>query len=154
MEEEHSGDDGAFAELEKVTVATVRARIKELAKEGGDLNQDEFQVIKGYLDFCTEEIQLKRALKDAEEKLDALAHRKYETLTEAEIKTVVVNDKWMAALYVAIHGELNRISQTLTYRVKELAERYETPLPKQLNRVSNLEQTVNSHLERMGFSWR
>ena len=29
----------------------------------------------------------------------------------------------------AIHGEMDRISQALTERVKELAERYETPLP-------------------------
>lgn len=153
MEEEHSGDDGAFAELEKVTFATVRARLKELAKEGGDLNQDEFQVIKGYLDLCTEEIQLKRALRDAEEKLDALAYAKYLTLTEAEVKTLVVNDKWLAALNVAIHGEIERISQTLTRRVKELAERYETPLPKQVSRAKDLEQIVDAHLQRMGFTW-
>src|SRR5205085_9266993 len=92
MEEEHSGEDGAFAELEKVTLATVRARLKELAKEGGDLTSDEFQVIKEYLDLCTQEAELKRALKEAEETLDALAYAKYLTLTEVEIKALVVDD--------------------------------------------------------------
>ena len=53
----------------------------------------------------------------------------YPKLTEAEIKTLVVDDKWLAALDAAIHGEMDRISQALTQRVKELAERYETPLP-------------------------
>ena len=43
---------------------------------------------------------------------------------------LVVDDKWIAALDAAIHGEMDRISQQLTpTRVKELAERYETPLP-------------------------
>jgi type I restriction enzyme M protein len=153
MEEEHSGEDGAFAELENVTLATVRARLKELAKEGGDLNQDEFQVIKEYLDLCTQEADLKRALKEAREKLDALAYAKYPKLGEAEIKKLVVDDKWLAALDAAIHGEMDRISQTLTHRVTELAERYETRLPQQASRVSELEQIVNRHLEKMGFSW-
>ena len=38
-------------------------------------------------------------------------------------------------------------------RVKEMAERYETPLPQMISRVANLEEKVNRHLERMGFSW-
>ncbi len=43
--------------------------------------------------------------------------------------TLVGDDHWLAALDKDIHGEMDRISQTLTQRVKELAERYETPLP-------------------------
>ncbi len=46
-----------------------------------------------------------------------------------------------------------RISQTLTRRVKERAERYETPLPLAVSHVADLERAVNRHLERMGFSW-
>ena len=42
----------------------------------------------------------------------------------------------------------------LTQRVKELAERYETPLPQMVSRVAELEAKVNRHLEKMGFSWR
>jgi type I restriction enzyme M protein len=153
MEEEQSGEEGAFAELEKVTFATVRARLKELAKEGGDLNHDEFQVISEYLDLCAQEAELKRALKEAETKLDALAYAKYPTLTEAEIKKLVVDDKWLAALDAAIHGEMDRISQSLSRRVKELAERYETSLPHQVKKVLDLEQVVNRHLQGMGFVW-
>ena len=41
----------------------------------------------------------------------------------------------------------------LTQRVKELAERYETPLPQMASRVDELEEKVNRHLERMGFAW-
>ncbi len=51
----------------------------------------------------------------------------------------------------AIHGEMDRISQALTQRVKELAERYETPLPQMVDRVAELEAKVNRHLKRMGF---
>jgi type I restriction enzyme M protein len=71
---------------------------------------------------------------------------------KAEVKTLVVDDKWLAALDAAIHGEMDRISQALTQRVKELAERYEMPLPQMASRVAELEAKVNRHLERMGFS--
>jgi type I restriction enzyme M protein len=95
----------------------------------------------------------RRALKDAEADLDAKAYAKYPKLTGAEIQTLVVDDKWLAALEAAIHGEMDRISQALTTRVKELAERYEV-MPRLNTNVAELEQTVNRHLERMGFSWK
>jgi len=62
-----------------------------------------------------------------------------------------VDDKWLSSLDKAIHGEMDRISQSLTQRVKELAERYETPMPQMTARVAELEAKVNRHLERMGF---
>ena len=46
---------------------------------------------------------------------------------------------------------MDRISQALTQRVKELAERYETPLPQLADKVSEWERKVNGHLAKMGF---
>jgi type I restriction enzyme M protein len=54
----------------------------------------------------------------------------------------------------AIHGEMDRVSQQLTQRVKELSERYETPMPQMVSRVTDLEAKVNRHLKKMGFSWK
>ncbi len=90
-------------------------------------------------------------MKEAEAELDAMAYGKYPTLTEAEIKMLVVDDKWLAAFDAAIHGEMDRISQALTRRVKELAERYESPLPKQVGKVADLEQIVNRRFGKDGF---
>jgi len=66
----------------------------------------------------------------------------------------VVDDKWLAALDAAIYGEMDRVSQQLTQRVKDLAERYETPLPQMASRVAELEAKVNHHLQVMGFAWK
>jgi type I restriction enzyme M protein len=49
---------------------------------------------------------------------------------------------------------MDRVSQQLTQGVKELAERYETPLPQIASRVADLEAKVNRHLEKMGFAWK
>ncbi|MGH9754771.1 MAG: N-6 DNA methylase [Blastocatellia bacterium] len=149
MEEEHGGEEGAFAELEKVNRTTVAARLRDLRFENGE--SEEKATLEKYLELCDRQADLKRAIKEAEDKLDTLAYAKYPKLSEAEIKTLVVDNKWMAALDARIHGEMDRISQALTHRVKELAERYENPLPQQANRMDELEQEVNHHLERMGF---
>jgi type I restriction enzyme M protein len=61
------------------------------------------------------------------------------------------DDKWLAALDAAIHGEMDRVSQQLTRRVKELAGRYETPLPELAQQVEALAARVDAHLARMGF---
>ncbi|MDP2141752.1 MAG: N-6 DNA methylase [Gammaproteobacteria bacterium] len=151
LEEEHGGEEGAFAELEKINKAGVAARLKDI--KGDKEAQDEIAVLDQWLTLNTDEAALKKQLKDAETVLDAKAYAHYPKLTEAEIKTLVVNDKWLAALERDIHGEMDRISQALTQRVKELAERYETPLPQMTTRVAELEAKVNAHLKRMGFTW-
>ena len=138
--------------LDKVNKANVTARLKEI--EGDKEAKDEAAVLDEWLKLANEEADLKKRLKDAEADLDAKAYKKYPTLTEAEIKTLVVDDKWLAALDAAVHGEMDRISQALTQRVKELAERYETPMPQMVSRVAELEAKVNRHLEKMGFSWK
>jgi type I restriction enzyme M protein len=152
MEEEHGGEDGAFADLDKVNKANVAARLKEI--KGDQAAKDEAAVLNDWLKLNDEETDLKKRLKEAETALDTQAYAKYPKLTESEIKTLVVDDKWLADLDTAVHGEMDRVSQQLTQRVKELAERYETPLPRMISRVAELEAKVNHHLERMGFSWK
>jgi type I restriction enzyme M protein len=150
LEEEHGGEEGAFAELEKVNKANVAARLKEI--RGDKEARDEAAALSAWLKLANDEAEVKKRLKDAEAELDAKAYRHYRTLTEPEIQSLVVDDKWLATLDAAIHGEMDRVSQQLTQRVKELAERYETPLPRMTERVAELEARVNAHLEKMGFA--
>jgi type I restriction enzyme M protein len=82
-----------------------------------------------------------------------LALAKYPELTEAEVKSIVLDDKWLPAIEVTVKTEMDRISQRLTGRVKELIERYDTPLPAIDKEVKELELKVNTHLQKMGFVW-
>lgn len=152
LEEEHGGEDGAFAALDKVNKGNVSARLKEI--QGDPEAAEEAAVLREWMQLTDEAADLKNRLKEAEAELDAKAYAQYPELTEAEIKTLVVDDKWLTALKAAVHGELDRVSQVLSQRVKELAERYETPLPQLTDRVAELEEKVNRHLERMGFAWQ
>ncbi len=78
---------------------------------------------------------------------------KYPKLTEAEIKTLVVDDKWFASIQAAIEGEVQRLTQQLAGRVKELEERYTHPLPKLEHVVVELTTKVEHHLKQMGLVW-
>jgi len=152
LEEEHGGEEGAFSELDKVNKANVTSRLKEINDDKE--STEEAAVLNSWMGLCDEESDAKRAIKEADAELDQLAYAKYSKLTEAEIKMLVVEDKWLAAIAAAVHGEMERISQALTGRINELAERYETPLPQVASMVVALEKTVTAHLERMGFSWK
>ena len=78
----------------------------------------------------------------------------YGKLTEDEIKALVVDDKWLATLAAAVQGELDRVSQTLTGRIRQLAERYATPLPQITGEVATLAARVDEHLKKMGAVWK
>jgi type I restriction enzyme M protein len=151
LEEEHSGEEGPFSELDALSGANVAARLKEI--EGNKEARDEAAVLNEWLKLSTEETDLKKRLKAAEADLDVKALAKYPKLAEGEIKALVVDDKWLAALNTAAHGEMDRVSQALTKRVRELGERYEIALPQLTNRVADFENKVNEHLKRMGFAW-
>ena len=53
----------------------------------------------------------------------------------------------------ALQAEVERVSQTLTDRVRELAERYAMPLPVLAAEVETLSARVEEHLRRMGVAW-
>jgi type I restriction enzyme M protein len=151
LEDENSGDEGVFAQFDKTNKPAVSARLKEI--QADKTAKDEIAVLRDWLKLANKEADLKRNLRELDTALDLLCLAKYPKLTETEIKMLVVEDKWIGALDKAVHGEMDRISQTLTQRVNELAERYETPMPQMIDQVTELETKVNRHLEKMGFAW-
>ena len=151
LEEEHSTEDGAFAELVKINKGEVNKRLKEMKADPD--SADETKVLKQWVELDNKQSELKKQIKEADAALDQLAHNQYSKLSVDEIKTLVVGDKWLAALDAAVQGELERVSQTLTGRVLQLAERYDTPLPQLTKRVEELSLKVNDHFKKMGVSW-
>ena len=168
LAEEHGGEDGAFSECEKLNRAEVSRRLKEVldAEPADDSKtlkvaeqpvpyasgeKSESAVLLEWLNLDHRETELNRKLKAAQAALMEKVAAKYAKLTEDEIKTLVVDDKWLATLAAAVQGELDRVSQTLTGRIRQLAERYATPLPQLTGEVATLAARVDGHLLKMGF---
>jgi type I restriction enzyme M protein len=155
LEEENSGEDDLFAEARnnagKITKGEITKRIREI--KGKPEFAEELNVLQEYLNFTEKEAEINGKIKDAEADLDKKLLVKYNDLKEDEIKTLVVEDKWMKFLNGSVKSEMERISQKLSGRIKELAERYETPLPILADEVEELSRNVDRHLKNMGFIW-
>jgi type I restriction enzyme M protein len=158
MREEHSGEDGLLTEViegegdkQKITAKAVKTRLKEIGKDPD--YADERKVLKEYAALLDQQTDAKARLKAAQADLHAKLDAKYPKLSEEEIKSLVVDDKWLATLSAAVQGELDRVSQTLTGRIRQLAERYATPLPKLREEVEALSARVDEHLRKMGAVW-
>jgi type I restriction enzyme M protein len=152
LEEEHSGDDAVFGGFDKINDKEVKSRIREIGRDADAA--DELAVLKQWLALSEQAGGLKRRIKTLDAELDAKALAHYPTLTPDEVKALVVDHKWMAALDAAVRGELDRVSQALTGRVKELAERYGRTMPELVQQVEDLQARVRGHLAKMGFAWK
>ncbi|MFG6102050.1 type I restriction-modification system subunit M [Leptothoe sp. EHU-05/26/07-4] len=153
--EEHSGEDGLLAEAQteagKVTKKTVTVRLKEI--KGDASSKDEQAVLKKCQTLFEQETKAKKAVKDVQEALDKAVFGQYPKLSEDEIKTLVVEDKWHATLQGSVSAEIERVTQQLANRVKVLEERYAEPLPELEQEVAALSGKVAEHLKKMGVEW-
>lgn len=171
MAEEHSGEDGLLEEVKtdsgKITKALFKKRLKDISDDVKQYkkvaepkvayreeNKEEAEVLTKYLELIEKESDIKKQIKEAEAELLEKLKKKYAELTEAEIKTLVIDDKWLTKIYSDVKSELDRISQQLTNRIKELAERYDKTLPNLDENVKTLESKVSKHLKKMGFEWK
>ena len=156
--EEHAsvdaGEDGPLAEVTNergiVTGAAVKARLKAI--RGETESDEEGDILTRCLTLIEAEAKAGKAVKEAHADLDRAVLARYTTLSEAEIKTLVVEDKWSASIRAAIDHEVQRLTQRLAGRVRELEERYARPLPALEHDVEEFGAKVESHLRRMGLS--
>ncbi len=149
--EEHNGEEGLLLEAQtdagKISKASISTRLKVA------IETDELEVLNQCKSLIEAEAKEKKLVKDTQEKLDKQVFTKYPTLTEEEIKTLVVDDKWFVLLAGNIQAEIERVTQQLANRVKDLEERYAEPLPQITEEVSVLSARVDEHLQRMGLAW-
>lgn len=158
--EEQCGEEGLLAEANeasegeppKITAKSLKAALKKI---GNDPDYaEERQALEAYAALLDQQADAKARLKTAQEDLEAKLDAKYPALNEDEIRTLVVDDKWLTTISAAVQGELDRVSQTLTVRIRQLAERYATPLPQLIHEVATLTGRVDGHLKKMGAVWK
>ncbi|MDW6092224.1 type I restriction-modification system subunit M [Vibrio rhizosphaerae] len=149
--EEHGGEDALLADAmndkDKITKASVAARAK------GAIEAEELNALKQATKLFNAEANAKKAVKEAQEVLDLAVFNHYPTLSLDEVKTLIVDDKWLATLQTNIQAEIERVTQQLANRVKELEQRYSTPLPTLTQSVVELSDKVANHLKAMGLEW-
>ena len=156
--EEHTGEDGLLADAtndsRNITKANVKARLDAIQpdlmtlREAQD-NDNEPDALEHCLSLIDTKAKADKAVKDAQLALDEQVLARYATLTEPEIKQLVIDDKWFATIQAAVVGEVQRLTQELTDRVKELEERYAQPLLVLEEEVEGYSVRVEEHFREI-----
>jgi type I restriction enzyme M protein len=155
MELEHGGEEGllenAKNDKDNITAASVKERLKNIKGNKNDV--DEVEMLEVYLKHSERIGEINKQIKTLQKSIEKKVWDKYKTLSDEEIKLLVVDHKWINHLENAVQNEMQRISHRLTQRIKELVERYEIPMPLLSSELKSLDEKVNAHLSKMGFSW-
>ena len=118
-----------------------------------EVYRDEYDALLAYQGKQDEYDALGKEITAAQKKLDDLVLKKYEALTEEEIKHLLFDCKWMPRLHDDINGEINRILNDYAARVIMIAKRYEHTLDEIEDRTAKSKAAVKQALERMGYKW-
>ena len=155
LEEEHGGEEGLLADATndngKLNKATVTKRMKEI--KGDASEKVAYTLMQAVEKLFEKAASLGKQLKEREAELDDLTLKQYEKLSEADVKRLVIENKWMASIQSSIQAEIDAISQRLTTRIKELGERYDETLGALDKATKEQEEKVNAHLKKMGLVW-
>lgn len=156
--EEQAGEGGLLAEVvegegdkQKITRKAVTARLKDI-KDDAEA-EEERKALTDYGALLDRLAESKTRLKDAEDVLNSKVAKKYGELSEDEIKVLTVDDKWLALLLADVQGEVDRVSQVLTGRIRQLAIRYLKPLPLITEELNAFSARVDEHLRKLGVRW-
>jgi type I restriction enzyme M protein len=156
MIEENNDEEGLLTEViegendkQKITAKAIKERLKEIEKDQDYF--DEHEALQACSNLLEQKTKVKTKIRITQENLDKKIDEKYSKLTEDEIKTLIINKKWMHILDAAVQDELDHVSQTLTGRIHELSKRYAFQLTKITDEVTTLSSLVAKHLKKMGF---
>ena len=124
---------------------------KETADDEGRFAS--LDLLHEYLELVEAESAAKTAHKTASDELVREVVARYPKLTGEEIKSLVIEDKWMASVEGDVREETDRVARTVAERVRLLEERYAEPLPELAAEVESLGERVEERLRQMGVDW-
>ncbi|MDY0911321.1 class I SAM-dependent DNA methyltransferase [Rathayibacter festucae] len=150
--EENAIEDGPLFDLVEVegrlTDAAAKAALKELKATNG--YPQEIAALTRVITLYASEANAKARVKDSTIALNEKAVAKYELLTETEVQSLVIDDKWGATLRRQIDGEITALGQTLIERLGVLAGRYEATVGELDALVCQLGERVVRRLVNLG----
>ena len=148
--EVHAVEDGLLADAmddDKISKALVAARLKAI-KTGGD--PGEIKALQCATKLYNADAAAKKAVKDAQADLDLATLKKYGDLTEGDVQTLALDDKWRTTVTSRAAVEVDALTRALVGRIEQLGERYAETVDTLDAELKRLEATVAGHLAAMG----
>ena len=143
-------DDDEEDKPVNVKIADVKKAIKN-AKTDGTTKED-LEILKLWESTYTKKEGYVSQWKQKRTALTEAIVAKYANLTEDEIKTLVVERKWLASVVGGCEALMQNVTHQIASDVTTLVERYEVTLGTTESKVNDLEQEVLRSLKEMGFT--
>jgi type I restriction enzyme M protein len=150
--DEHSGEEGLLASAmdeDKINKTLATARLRE-ARSESDTDLDEVAVLEQLVKLYSAEAAAKKEAKEAQAALDESTLKRYGSLTESDVKSLVLDDKWSATIRNRVSGEVNALTLGLVARIQQLGERYAETVGDLYDELETIEAKVSGHLADMG----
>lgn len=133
-----------------VKIADVKKAIRN-AKTDGTTKED-LEILKLWESTYTKKEGYASQCKQKRTELTEAVVAKYAALTEGEIKTLVVERKWLASVVGGCEALMQNVTHQIASDITNLAERYEVTLGATESKVNDLEKEVLRSLKEMGFT--
>ncbi|WP_344297923.1 type I restriction-modification system subunit M [Agromyces neolithicus] len=149
--EEHAVEDGLLAEAmddDKISKALATARLRVAKREKFD--QDEVKALEHLIKLYDAEAAAKKTIKEAQAALDLSVLKKYGELTESDVKSLVMDDKWQATVARRVSAEVEALTLVLVERIQEVGQRYRATLDDLMADFDELDAKLSEHLAAMG----
>lgn len=150
IDELSSASSQLYSELQEM--------IDQAKEESGEEDEDELKKVveklKKSASYKAKDKEKKgkdKKLKEQKVELTVALKKKYNELTEDEIKHLVIDNKWLATITGMILDEMKQVTHHLASEVVILSERYEFTLSYLSAACNRYEEEVNGYLKEMGF---
>lgn len=150
--DEHAVEEGLLWEAvgdDKITKALATARLRVAKIDGAEA--EEVQALRHVIKLYEAEAAAKRAVKDANDKIEQLALAQYAKLTTEDIQSLVIDDKWGGTIRGRVRAEVTALGQALVARLHLLSDRYECTVGELQAEAEELAALVAANLASMGF---
>ena len=143
-------DDDEDDKPVNVKIADVKKAIKNAKTDA--TSKEDLEILKLWESTYTKKEGYVSQWKQKRTELTEAVVAKYAALTEDEIKTLVVERKWLASVVGGCEALMQNVTHQIASDVTTLAERYEVTLGATESKVNDLEQEVLRSLKEMGFT--
>lgn len=138
-----------FDNFEKVNESVIKKAVKDAAKL--NFGKDDVDTFKKYLDLCKQKKEASKTLSDLQATLTDKVLAQYASLSEEDIRHLVVEKKWMHSVMSSCMEEMQQVTQQLSAAITTISARYERTLPSLEADAHRYEDEVNGYLTEMGF---
>ncbi|MEU8772648.1 type I restriction-modification system subunit M [Streptomyces sp. NPDC048606] len=149
--EEHAIEGGILAEAmvdDKISKVLASDRLKKARHENTDTA--EVAALAHLINLYNAETVARKAAKEAEGALHLATLKKYGDLTEDDVRTLVLDDKWRTTITARVASEGEALTLALVKRIQQLGDRYAETVAQIESECANLESRVAGHLADMG----